>query len=58
MVHRNNKINSGALKATSFELLYSIAELLFERNQPDVFKLPHVTIKQRSQQREEATYNY
>lgn len=48
----------GALKATNFELLHSIAEWLFENNEPDAFKLPQMTIKQRSQQIAEAVYNY
>lgn len=48
----------GTLKATNFELLHSIAEWLFENSEPDTFKLPHMTIKQRSQQIAEAVYNY
>jgi len=48
----------GALKATNFELLHSIAEWLFENSEPDAFKLPHMTIKQRSQQMAEAVYDY
>ena len=51
-------IQRGALKATNFELLHSIAEWLFENSEPDTFKLPHMTIKQRSQQIAEAVYNY
>jgi hypothetical protein len=45
-------------KATNFELLHNIAEWLFENSEQDTFKLPHVTIKQRSQQMSEATYNF
>lgn len=48
----------GALKATNFELLHSIAEWLFENNEPNTFKLPQMTVKQRSQQIAEAVYNY
>ena len=48
----------GATEATTFELISKLAEWLYENDDPNVFKLPITTVKQRSQQMAEATYNY
>jgi hypothetical protein len=48
----------GAAKAITFELIYKIAQWLFENQNQTVFRLPQVTMAQRSQQMLEANYAY
>lgn len=48
----------GAAKAITFELIYKIAQWLFENQNQTVFRLPQITMSQRSQQMLEANYAY
>jgi len=46
----------GATEATKLELLKSIANWLFENQNYTVFRLPQITVQQRSEQRLQVNY--
>lgn len=54
----SKKIQLGAPKATAFELIYKIAQWLFENQNQSVFRIPQITVAKRSQQMMEANYAY
>ena len=46
----------GATEATKLELLKSIANWLFENQNYTIFRLPQITVQQRSEQRLQVNY--